>query len=301
MDTAMIELVIPQRRRDLGAFEVGRVLPFARRRMVGPYIFFDRMGPKDLEAGLPEEADVRPHPHIGLSTITYLYEGEIMHRDSVGSEQPVRPGEVNWMTAGRGITHSERFERLRREGGPLDGVQLWVALPDEREEMDPGFWHYSSDALPVVHDGGVTGRLIAGRLAGIASPVKVDSPQFYMHWQLQAGSRTSLPAEYSERAVYVARGVVDVAGQRLEVGSMAVLAPGKAATIAAHTDAVVMALGGEPVGPRYIDWNFVSSSKERIDQARADWAAGRMKLPDLDNEEFIPLPPKLGAAPEPMS
>ncbi|MFA7541762.1 MAG: pirin family protein, partial [Lysobacterales bacterium] len=173
----MIELIIPSRRRDLGNFEVGRVLPYAKRRMVGPYIFFDRMGPKDLDPGLPREADVRPHPHIGLSTITYLYQGEIMHRDSVGSEQPVRPGEVNWMTAGRGITHSERFERLRREGGPIDGIQAWVALPDEREEMDPGFWHYPSQALPVFDDDGVTGRLIAGRLAGIESPVQVDSPQ----------------------------------------------------------------------------------------------------------------------------
>ena len=299
----MIELVISQRRRDLGSFEVGRVLPFAKRRMVGPYIFFDRMGPKDLVPGLPPEADVRPHPHIGLSTITYLFDGEIMHRDSVGSEQPVRPGEVNWMTAGSGITHSERFERLRREGGPLDGVQAWVALPDEREEKDPGFWHYTSEALPVFEDDRAVGRLIAGRLAGVASPVSIDSPQFYVHWQLRAGARVSLPAEYSERAVYVARGEVDVAGQRIEPGAMAVLTPGKAVTIAAQGDAVVMALGGEPVGPRYIDWNFVSSSKERIEQARADWAAGRMKLPDLDDGESIPLPPKIGGArePEPMS
>src|SRR5690606_2888011 len=158
----MIELVIRQRRRDLGAFEVGRVLPHGSRRMVGPYVFFDRMGPKDLAPGLPPEADVRPHPHIGLSTITYLFDGEIMHRDSVGSGQGIRPGEVNWMTAGRGITHSERFERLRREGGPLDGIQAWVALPDGREEMDPGFWHYPAAALPVFDGDGIAGRLIAG-------------------------------------------------------------------------------------------------------------------------------------------
>lgn len=299
----MIELVIPQRRRDLGAFEVGRVLPFAKRRMVGPYIFFDRMGPKRMAPGLPLEADVRPHPHIGLSTITYLFDGEIMHRDSLSSEQPIRPGEVNWMTAGRGITHSERFEELRAHGGPLDGIQAWVALPDEREEMDPGFWHYASDALPVFDGDGIVGRMIAGRLAGVESPVQVDSPQFYVHWQLREGARASLPAEYSERAVYVVSGEVEVAGQRIEAGSMAVLKPGQAVTIAALGDAVVMALGGEPVGPRWIDWNFVSSSKERIDQARADWAAGRMKLPDLDNDEFIPLPPKVGrmVEPEPMS
>ena len=299
----MIELIIKQRSRDLGAFEVGRVLPFAKRRMIGPYIFFDRMGPKQIERGLPREADVRPHPHIGLSTITYLFDGQIMHRDSVGSEQSIRPGEVNWMTSGRGITHSERFEELRANGGPMDGIQAWVALPNEREEMDPGFWHYPCEALPVFDDDGIVGRLIAGRLAGVESPVKVDSPQFYVHWQLRAGSRTTLPAEYSERAIYVARGDVEVAGQRIEVGSMAVLAPGKAVAVAALGDAVVMALGGEPVGPRYIDWNFVSSSKERIEQARADWAAGRMKLPDLDDWEFIPLPPRIGrmVEPEPMS
>ena len=297
----MIELVIPQRRRDLGSFEVGRVLPFAQRRMVGPYIFFDRMGPKNLAPGLPREADVRPHPHIGLSTITYLFDGEIMHRDSLGSEQAVRPGEVNWMTAGRGITHSERFEKLRAQGGPLDGIQAWVALPDGREEMEPGFWHYPSEALPVFDGDGVVGRLIAGRLAGVQSPVQVDSPQFYVHWQLRAGARVSLPAEYPERAVYVAGGEVEVDGERIEPGSMAVLAPARSATIAAVGDAVVMALGGEPVGPRYIDWNFVSSSPERLDQARADWAAGRMKLPDLDRDEFIPLPTKPGARPEPMS
>ena len=299
----MIELVIEERRRDLGSFEVGRVLPYGKRRMVGPYIFFDRMGPKDMQPGLPREADVRPHPHIGLSTITYLFDGEIMHRDSVGSEQAVRAGEVNWMTAGSGITHSERFEQLRREGGLLDGIQAWVALPDEHEEMDPEFRHYESSVLPVFDGDGVAGRLIAGRLSGVVSPVRIESPQFYVHWQLQNGARVSLPAEYPERAVYVAHGAVEVDGQNIEAGAMAVLTPGKGVTITAIGDAVVMALGGEPVGPRYIDWNFVSSSKERIDQAREDWAAGRMKLPDLDNGEFIPLPPRIGelSEPEPMS
>lgn len=299
----MIELVIEQRRRDLGSFEVGRVLPDGKRRMVGPYIFFDRMGPKDLEPGLPREADIRPHPHIGLSTITYLFDGEITHRDSVGSEQTVGPGEINLMTAGRGITHSERFERLRREGGPLDGIQAWVALPKEREEMAPGFWHYPSAALPVFGDDGVVGRLITGHLSGVVSPVRTESPQFYVHWQLRAGARVSLPAEYPERAVYVARGAVELDGQRIEAGAMAVLTPRKAATISAISDAVVMGLGGEPVGPRLIDWNFVSSSKKRLDQAREDWVAGRMKLPDLDNEEFIPLPPAIDHVrePEPMS
>ena len=262
----MIELVIPPRRRDLGAFEVGRVLPFAKRRMVGPYIFFDRMGPKDLAPGLPREADVRPHPHIGLSTITYLFDGEIMHRDSLGSSQAVRAGEVNWMTAGRGITHSERFEKARAQGDRLDGIQAWVALPTEREEIDPGFWHTPADALPVFDGDGLVGRLIAGTLGGLTSPVRIDSPQFYVHWQLRAGARASLPPEYPQRAVYVASGDVEVDGQRVQAGDMAVLATGGAVTVTALTDAVVMALGGEPVGPRYIDWNFVSSSLERIDQ-----------------------------------
>lgn len=288
----MIEYVIAQRRRDLGGFEVGRVLPFGARQMVGPYIFFDRIGPKQLAPGLPREADVRPHPHIGLSTITYLFDGQIMHRDSLGFEQSIDAGEVNWMTAGSGITHSERFEQLRAHGGRLDGIQAWVALPREREEKDPGFWHFPADALPQFSEGGATGRMIAGRLAGIESPVAVDSPQFYVHWRFLAGARTSLPAEYSERAVYVASGVLKVDGTEVTAGNMAVLRPGAAATLEAPVDAVVMALGGEPVGPRFIDWNFVSSSQERIEQARADWSAGRMKLPDLDNGEFIPLPPR---------
>ena len=288
----MIEFIIPQRRRDLGGFEVGRVLPFGVRQMVGPYIFFDRIGPKQLEPGLPREADVRPHPHIGLSTITYLFDGQIMHRDSLGSEQPIDAGEVNWMTAGRGITHSERFEQLRAHGGLLDGIQAWVALPDEREEKDPGFWHYPKEALPRFSEGGVTGHLIAGRLAGVESPVAVDSPQFYVHWQLRDGAKASLPAEYSERAIYVVSGAAEIEGTQVAAGNMAVLRAGAAATVVAVGDAVAMALGGEPVGPRFIDWNFVSSSRERLEQARADWTAGRMKLPDLDNAEFIPLPPR---------
>ena len=266
----MIELVIQQRRRDLGSFEVGRVLPFARRRMVGPYIFFDRMGPKDLAPGLPREADVRPHPHIGLSTITYLYDGEIMqHRDSLGARSKlIRPGEVNWMTAGRGITHSERFERCAGRAGRSTGSRRGWRCPTNARRWIRASGTTPSEALPVFDGDGVVGRLIAGRLAGVTSPVRIDSPQFYVHWRLRAGSRVSLPAEYPERAVYVASGEVELEGQRVEAGAMAVLTPGKAATISALGDAVVMALGGEPVGPRYIDWNFVSSSKARIDQAR---------------------------------
>ena len=279
----MIELVIPQRRRDLGGFEVGRVLPIAQRRMVGPFIFFDRMGPVDFPPGLPRSADVRPHPHIGLSTLTYLFAGEIMHRDSVGSEQPIRPGEVNWMTAGRGITHSERFERARREGGPMDGIQAWVALPREKEETDPAFSHHSAKVLDRQL------RLIAGEAFGEKSPVPVHSPLFYLHCELGAGQQATLPDRYPERAAYVAAGTAEVDGQRFDAGHMIVFGGGPA-ILTASTPATLMLLGGEPVGPRYIDWNFVSSSRERIEQAKADWRAGRMKLPDLDNQEFIPLP-----------
>jgi len=297
----MIELAIPQRRRSLGGFEVGRVLPFARRRMVGPFIFFDHMGPIDLPQGIGRDVDVRPHPHIGLSTITYLLAGEIMHRDSVGSEQPIRPGEVNWMTAGRGITHSERFERARREGGPMHGIQAWVALPAEQEETEPSFDHYGADALPTFTDGGASGRLIAGTAFGLAAGVRTHSPLFYLHWDLQAGARAALPADQPERALYVVSGAIELGGARYEAGQMVVLAGGTAVDFAAPIRTTVMALGGEPVGPRHIEWNFVSSSRERIEQAKADWRAGRMKLPDLDHDEWIPLPPDPPPPPNPMS
>ncbi len=296
----MIELVIAQRRKDLGGFEVGRVLPYAPRRMVGPFVFFDHMGPAQFAPGIPKTVDVRPHPHIGLSTVTYLFEGEIMHRDSVGSAQPIRPGELNWMTSGRGITHSERFERARLEGGPLHGIQAWVALPEKDEETDPAFHHYGATALPTFEDGGAWGRLIAGESAGLSAPVRTHSPMFYVHWVLQPGASASVPAEYPERALYVAQGEIDVAGQRFAAGQMIVLTPGDAVTFRAETPATVMALGGEPLGPRFIEWNFVHSSKERIEQAKADWRAGRMKLPDLDNEEWIPLPDP-SPPPNPMS
>jgi len=296
----MIELLISQRRRSLGGFDVGRVLPFAKRRMVGPFIFFDHMGPLRFEPGIPRDVDVRPHPHIGLATITYLFAGEIMHRDSVGSAQPIRPGEVNWMTAGRGITHSERFERARREGGPLHGIQSWVALPTEHEETEPEFAHYPSDALPTFDDGGAAGRLIAGTLWGLPSPVKTYSPLFYVHWDLDAGAEASLPAEYSERALYVASGAIELGDERLGEGQLAVLSPGVPVSFAAESGAVVMGLGGEPVGHRFIDWNFVSSSKDRIEQAKTDWRAGRMQLPVGDDQEWIPLPDE-PAPPNPMS
>lgn len=286
----MLELVIEQRRKSLGGFEVGRILPFVQRRMVGPFVFFDHMGPVDFEPGLPRDVDVRPHPHIGLSTVTYLFEGEIMHRDSVGSEQAIRPGEVNWMTAGRGITHSERFERARQEGGRMHGIQAWVALPEADEETDPAFTHYGTGDLPVFEEGGVRGRLVAGDAFGAKAGVKTHSPLFYIHWDLAPGASVALPEDGWERAAYVVAGSVEAEGQRVEAGRMIVFAPGQPAQLTAVTPSMVMAIGGEPLGQRFIDWNFVSSSKERIEQAKADWRAGRMKLPDLDNGEFIPLP-----------
>lgn len=297
----MIEQVIDARRHNLGGFEVGRVLPHRAQRMVGPFIFFDHMGPKVFAAGLPRDVDVRPHPHIGLSTLTYLFQGEIMHRDSVGSVQPIEPGEVNWMTAGSGITHSERFERARREGGPLDGIQAWVALPDGFEECDPSFQHIDRAGLPALSDGGVEGHLIAGAAFGLASAVPVHSPLFYLHWILPAGAKAAIPVDYPERAAYVSSGLIEVDGTQFKPGQMIVFRAGTSPVVTAPIPSVVMALGGEPVGPRFIDWNFVSSSKERIEQAKADWRAGRMKLPDQDAEEFIPLPPQPGAPANPMS
>jgi redox-sensitive bicupin YhaK (pirin superfamily) len=292
----MIDLVIDQRRRDLGGFEVGRVLPFARRRMVGPFIFFDHMGPKTFEPGFGREVDVRPHPHIGLSTLTYLFEGEITHRDSVGVTQPIHPGEVNWMTAGAGVTHSERFETLRRTGGRMNGIQAWIALPTEDEETAPSFDHYAPADLPTYEDGGLWARLIAGEAFGASAPVRTYSPLFYVHWRMKPGAQAELPAEYPERAAYVAQGIVEVDGRQYREGQMLVFLPGQAVRFTAVSDAVVMLLGGEPVGPRFIEWNFVSSSKDRLEQAKADWRAGRMKLPDADDQEFIPLPEPLPSA-----
>jgi hypothetical protein len=286
----MIDLVIEPRRRDLGGFEVGRLLPFAARRMVGPFIFLDRMGPAGFAPGIPRSVDVRPHPHIGLSTLTYLFEGEIMHRDSVGSEQAIRPGEVNWMTAGRGITHSERFEHARREGGRMDGLQAWVALPKKHEETDPAFFHHGMDELPEMSEKGVRRRLIAGEAHGARSPVRTHSPLYYVHSTLDAGAREQLPHDVAERAAYVIEGEVEADGQRFGAGQLLVFGKGGPAVLDARTPAQLMLLGGDPVGERFLEWNFVSSSKARIEQAKADWRAGRMKLPDLDHDEFIPLP-----------
>ncbi len=293
-----IDAVIEQRRRDLGGFQVGRVLPASQRRMIGPFIFFDHMGPVEFAPGIPRSVDVRPHPHIGLSTVTYLFAGEIMHRDSLRSEQPIRPGEVNWMTAGSGITHSERFERARAQGDLLHGIQAWVALPKEQEETVPGFAHHGAGDLPTYEGEGLWARLVAGAAFGAHAPVRTFSPLFYVHWRLDSGARAQIPAEYPERAAYVAAGSVEVEGRRFDEGQMLVFVPGKPVLLTALEPAVVMLLGGEPVGTRFIEWNFVSSSKERIEQAKDDWRAGRMELPQLDDGEFIPLPaePASGAA-----
>jgi hypothetical protein len=296
-----IELIIEARRRDLGGFEVGRVLPWTRRRMVGPFVFFDHMGPKQMAANLPRRVDVRPHPHIGLSTITYLFAGEIVHRDSLGFHQVIRPGEVNWMTAGRGISHSERFETMREHGGLLHGIQAWIALPVGDEETAPAFVHHAAEELPMEHDDGATRRIIAGKAFGKSSPVQTHSPLVYVHVELQEGASTGIPDGYSERAAFIAAGTVRVGDERYEAGKMVVFKSASAPKIVALTPATVMLLGGEPLGERHIWWNFVSSRAERIEQAKADWRAGRIPLPVDDNAEFIPLPEEPPPPPEPMS
>ena len=286
----MLEAVIDRRRKDLGGFEVGRVLPHAHRRMVGPFIFLDHMGPVEFPRGIPRSVDVRPHPHIGLSTITYLFEGEIMHRDCLGTEQAIRPGEVNWMTAGRGITHSERFEKARAEGGRIHGIQAWVALPAEAEGIEPSFAHYGHAGLPVIGAGGTRIRVIAGEAFGARARVTTHSPIFYAHVDLANGKRLALPHDHTERAIYVVSGSVDVDGRSFSPGHLLVFRKNAAVVVRAEVDATLLALGGEPVGPRFIEWNFVASTQERIEEAKADWRAGRFKLPDHDNSEFIPLP-----------
>src|SRR6185503_17326047 len=256
---------------------------WTKRRMVGPFIFFDHMGPVQLAANLPRRVDVRPHPHIGLSTITYLFAGEIVHRDSLGFHQVIRRGEVNWMTAGRGISHSERFETMREHGGLLHGIQAWIALPEAHEETAPAFVHLDADALPMVRDAGASARVIAGKAFGHFSPVQTHSPLVYVHVELQPGASTAIPDGYSERAAFVAEGIVRVGSHSYGPGQMVVFARDSAPRIVADSAATVMLLGGEPLGPRHIWWNFVSSRHERINQARMDWREGRIPLPVDDN------------------
>lgn len=291
----MIEMVIEARKKDLGGFEVGRILPFHARRMVGPFIFLDHMGPAEFAPG-SEGVNVRPHPHIGLSTLTYLFEGEIHHRDNLGYSQPIRPGEVNWMTAGKGIVHSERTDPLKRStGGPMHGMQAWIALPDELEETAPAFHHHGEEDQPTYDNGGLYARLVAGEAYGAKAAVPVSSPLFYVHWELAEGVRTAPPpgkgaGGMSERALYIVRGEIEVGDRTFGEGQLVVLEPTAEPTIKAVRPSTVMVLGGEPVGQRLIWWNFVASSRARLDQAKADWQAGRMSLPRDDDHEFIPLP-----------
>jgi len=299
----MIDLVIDARRKDLGGFEVGRVLPFARRRMVGPFVFFDHMGPAVFQPRAPRSADVRPHPHIGLSTVTYLLSGEIRHQDSLGSDQPIRPGEVNWMTAGRGITHSERFDGpIRDNGGTVHGLQAWVALPDGDEEADPAFAHHEGDDdLPYYEAPGLKARLIAGQGFGARAAVRTSSPLVYAHRELDEGATAGFPADHAERAIYVVSGRVEVEGRAFGAQRMLVLGGRDTVAVRALEPSTVMLLGGEPVGPRFVEWNFVSSSKDRIEQAKADWRTGRMTLPPQDADEWIPLPEEPAPPADPMS
>jgi len=288
----MLELVITARAADLGhGLKVRRVLPYAQRRSVGPFVFLDHAGPVPLPADYVRASDVRTHPHIGLSTVSYLLSGQITHRDSLGTLQVIRPGEVNWMTAGRGITHSERFTHPDSYlGGGLELMQLWVALPKAFEECEPAFTHYPASALPVLQADGVWMRLVAGSAYGETSPVRTHSPLFYLHTEWQAGARKALPGGYSEQAVYVAKGEIEHAGAVYQPGQLLVFGNDADAFITAHTPATLMLFGGEPLGERHIFWNFVSSRQERIEQAKADWEAGRFAMPPDDKDEWIPLP-----------
>lgn len=287
----MLDKVIDARSHDLGdGFIVGRVLPHRTQRMVGPFIFLDHMGPLDMAAPIPGSRDVRPHPHIGLSTVTYLFDGQMTHRDSLGCEQVITPGALNWMTSGAGITHSERFDGMRDKGGHIEGVQSWVALPEAHETGAAAFDHYDADTLPGFHEDGVRGRVIAGSAYGLTSPAKTFSPLFYVHAELDTGARLTLPSGHAERAVFVAGGEIELAGQRYRGNQLLVFGSGDVPTLRATQPARLMLLGGESLGPRYIWWNFVSSRREQIEQAAADWQAGRMPLPPMDHVESIPLP-----------
>lgn len=288
-----LDLVIVPRARDIGgaggAFEVRRALPHGKRQMVGPFIFFDQMGPAAHGPG--QGMDVRPHPHIGLATITYLFKGAIMHRDSEGNALEILPGAMNLMTAGSGIAHSERTpDAARATGQKVSGIQSWIALPKAHEETAPGFQHFSAARLPVVEDRGVTARVIAGNVFGAASPVKTFSDWFYVDVTMPANAAIPLDAAYEERAIYVVEGSIDIAGDVFEGPRLLIFRPGDAITVTAVTPAKLMLLGGEAMdGPRLIWWNFVSSSKDRLEQAKEDWAQGRFK-PVPGESEFIPLP-----------
>lgn len=295
-DPDSIATVIVPRARDIGGFEVRRALPAPRRQMVGPFIFFDQAGPAEFLAG--QGIDVRPHPHIGLGTVTYLYEGEFEHRDSIGTHQMIYPGEVNWMVAGRGVTHSERTSVATRAGpSRLFGIQTWVALPEAQEDEAAKFEHHGQGALPLLQAEGIEARLIMGRAWGERAPVTVFSDMFYADVTLSPGARLPLPDDHEDRGLFITAGSVEIAGDRFEAGRMMVFRPGDAiAVTAGERGARVMALGGETLnGPRHIWWNFVASSKDRIEAAKqawaqGDWQDGPFRLPVGENAEFVPLP-----------
>ncbi|HWG04431.1 MAG TPA: pirin family protein [Beijerinckiaceae bacterium] len=284
-----IEQVIVPRARDLGGFEVRRALPSAERQMVGPFIFMDQMGPAEFVIG--QGVDVRPHPHIGLATVTYLFDGEITHRDSLGNLMVIRPGEVNLMTAGRGIAHSERTPQEDRAGGAkLYGLQTWLALPKAQEETAPAFVHHASTDLPSIEGEGKNVRLILGSLFGQSSPVATLSETIYAEAVLVAGAVLPFDADHEERGIYIVAGTIEIGGVAFEAGRLLVLRPSDRIAIKALSDARLMLVGGATMdGPRHIWWNFVSSSKERIEAAKADWKAGRFDAVPGDSE-FIPLP-----------
>jgi redox-sensitive bicupin YhaK (pirin superfamily) len=285
-----IEQIIVPRARDLGGFSVRRALPSAQRQMIGPFIFFDQMGPAQFLSG--QGIDVRPHPHIGLATVTYLFDGEMTHRDSLGSALAIRPGEVNLMTAGRGIVHSERTgAEVRSSGQNLFGIQSWMALPKSHEESAPGFAHHAMNELPRLEGEGKRLRLIIGSLYGETSPAVFPHDCFYAEAVMAPGAVLPLDPDYDERAVYLASGRVDIAGQSFDAGQLLVFKPGDRISVLAETNARLMLLGGEPMdGPRHIWWNFVSSSQERIESAKEDWRQGRFAIVPGDETEFIPLP-----------
>jgi len=288
--TPAIATIIDARPRDIEGFRVRRLLPSAARRLVGPFIFLDHMGPAVLAPG--EGMDVRPHPHIGLATVTYLFEGEIVHRDSLGSHQTIRPGEINWMTAGRGIAHSERTgPELRRTGSRMNGLQIWMALPLAHEESEPRFHHHPAPTLPAFEEGGASIRVLAGSAFGRTSPVRTFSPLFYLDVAMPAGGELPLPREHEERAAYVVEGAITCGVERAEPGRMLVFTPGADARLRAEIDTRLVLLGGAPIdGKRHIWWNFVSSSKERIEQAKRDWKERRFPKIPGDEVEYVPLP-----------
>ncbi|MET3591378.1 redox-sensitive bicupin YhaK (pirin superfamily) [Mesorhizobium shonense] len=285
-----IELMVIPNAKDIGGFEVRRALPTAKRRLVGPFIFFDRMGPAILRAG--HAIDVRPHPHIGLSTVTYLFDGKIRHRDSLGTEMVIAPGDVNLMTAGRGIVHSERTpEELRGAPMSISGLQTWLALPDSQEEIAPVFANTSVIRLPEIDAEGVSGRVVIGEFSGLRSPVATASETLYADLRLAAGASVKIPADAEERAIYTLEGEVSIAGDRFPAERLLVFKPGEEIVVSSERGAHFMLFGGASLGSkRYIWWNFVSSSKERIEQAKEEWKTGRFDIVPGDEEEFIPLP-----------